>query len=84
MSQLCYTLHAEQRMRERGISEAEVDAVYTYPEYTFPTVDGATAYVGERIVVVVGRRRRVVTAHLREETRDELPSRPLNPGKRLS
>jgi hypothetical protein len=76
-----FSIHATERMLERGITEDEVHAAVDEPEYTFPaSVDpNIRNYVGGDIVVVVGSGGRVVTVHRRSDrTTTNVDSRPLN------
>jgi hypothetical protein len=55
---LRYTLHAEQRLLERGITKAEVESVVALREITYPDGSGKLSVVstigGRRIRVVLG------------------------------
>lgn len=58
---LAYWDHARKRMRERNISEAEVEAVLANPEITRPGRDGRTIHTahpnGRFIKVVIDERK---------------------------
>lgn len=75
---LHFSIHATQRMEERGITEDEVREVYENPLYSYPNGDGARTYVGENLVVAVGKRQRVITTH--RPDKGEQTARPLNQG----
>jgi hypothetical protein len=60
------TKHAQERMCERKISSAEIDAVLAAPDYTTPGKNGATCYWR----TVSGRRIRVYAVPSRNPSYD--------------
>jgi hypothetical protein len=50
------TRHAEERMAERGITRAEVEAVYNDPDTTYPGKEGTEC----RVKTIAGRRIKIV------------------------
>lgn len=54
-----YSRHARERMRQRGISDQEVEHVIQNPELSYPTREGNTilegTYQGRRIKVIIVR-----------------------------
>jgi hypothetical protein len=58
-----YTNHARSRMRERGISVAEVEEAVRNPDVIYPDGPGRTNYVkgGIRVVVTDAAPRKVIT-----------------------
>lgn len=78
-----YSLHALERMIERGVGKDTVQSILDEPEYTYARIStdvNGRVYVGEDWVVVTedphgDRERRVLTVTPRENGKQE--SRPL-------
>jgi hypothetical protein len=60
-----YTVHARQRMQERGVSESEVEAALRDPDITYPDGPGKTNFIRGRLRVVATADGKVVITVVR-------------------
>ncbi|MCY0878678.1 MAG: DUF4258 domain-containing protein [Firmicutes bacterium] len=60
-----YTVHARQRMAERGVSEAEVEAAIGDSDITYPDGPGRTNFIRGRLRVVAATDGKVVITVVR-------------------